>query len=221
MTVFGIRVTPLVMFFALVAVVIAVYVNAVAFPLLERIGELNAQHDAYQERIDSLDAMLAERDSLTARIAELEEKLDNPEEIEYDPTVDAEGALEDILEAARCAQVVLNNFQFSPPEPVENAAPRLDGTALYRLPMTFVLQGTGSNAEDDIRSFLKNLEDRDDAVYYVDSVQIGQQPVPVGTPIPPSMEPTGAIVNVQLSLYYFGRPVFGSVDSTETATPTQ
>lgn len=221
MRLFGIKITPLLVFFIVLTIVALGYANFVAFPLSTRIAELNAEHDNNTARIDLLDETLANRAKILDEIAAYQAQSEYQHSIVATPTIDAVGAFEDILCAGDDAQVVLSNFSLAAPEPVAGAVPRRDGTALYRLPLSFVLQGTGSNAEDDIRSFLHNLEAREDAAYYVEGVQVAAQPAPVGTPVRPSMNPEGPIVTLRVSLYYYGVPLFGSVDSTATAGATQ
>lgn len=219
MKIFGIKITPLVIFFLVLGIVAIAYVNMVAFPLTSKIVELNLRHGANVERIALLDQTLAEEKKITAEIDGYKAQIALRSSMTPTQSVNAREATADILgEAARVSQVVISNYSIAAPEPVADAVARSDGSRLYKVGIDIVLRGTGSNAEDDIRTFLTVLEQRQDAAYYVDGFQVSAQPEPVGTPRTPSMSAGGAMVNMTVSLYYYGFPTYGSIDSTATTT---
>ncbi len=219
MKIFGIKITPLVIFLLVLAVVAIAYANMVAFPLSTKVAELNSKHKANTERMALLDQTLADEKKITAEIEGYKAQIALRASITPTQTVDARAATADILgDAARRSQVVISNYTIGAPEPVIEAVARADGSKLYKVGIDIALRGTGSNAEDDVRAFLTELEQRQDAAYFVDGLQVSIQPEPVGTPRVPSMSPGGAMVSMTVSLYYYGFPTYGSIDSTATTT---
>ena len=220
MTIFGARISPFLLFLVVIALVGALYANFVALPMMGVVAEVESSIDLNRGRIELLDQTIADEQSIRLEIAEFQTELVRRGSIRPASTVSARGAALDIFKIARETQTVVDDLRLGEAETVVGLVARpSDGARMYKTPITLVVRGTGSNASDDVEDFLKRLEVRSDAAYFVDGFTLDPQPDPIGTQIRASMQAEGPKVTIAATLYYYGFPEFGSKELDEPAAP--
>lgn len=221
MTIFGARISPFLLFLVVIVLIGALYANFVALPMMGVVAEVESSIDLNRGRIELLDQAIADEQNIRLEIAEFQTELARRGSIRPRSTVNARGAALDIFKIARETQSIVDDFRLGEAETVFGLVARpSDGARMYKTPITLVVRGTGSNASDDVEDFLKRLEDRTDAAYFVDGFTLEPQPDPIGTPIRPSMRAEGPKVTIAATLYYYGFPEFGSKELDEPVAPS-